>query len=110
MTYALSLVKGIPKEREKTLALLLKLKEDTLSREQFRTKTGTSLEEVYISFGWPDFILLMKSANIELLKTAIVELRELVDNNGDNIETSTIICTTQRELEDKKKEWGKMVD
>ena len=58
------------------------------------------IKEVFISFGWPDLILLIKSNNVELIKSSIIELRDLVaKSHDDNIETSTIICTTIDDLD-----------
>jgi hypothetical protein len=100
MTYALTLVKGISSKREETLNQLNQLK----NSPDFKRKTGIDIREVFISFGWPDIILLMKGNNVELLKSAIVELRSYLENNHtDIIETSTIICTTTEEIIKKKK-------
>ncbi|HYW01830.1 MAG TPA: hypothetical protein VE862_10180 [Candidatus Acidoferrum sp.] len=98
MTYALTLVKGNPKYRESTLTLLNKLNQDPSLANDYET----SIERVFISFGWPDFIMLLKGPNVELLKMAVVYIRDKASANGDNLETSTIICTTTAELSEKK--------
>src|ERR687895_1039565 len=99
MTYALTLVKGMPQKREKTLSLLTKLKDD----KEFKEKSGVEIRNLFISFGWPDIILLMKANNVELLKSSIVELRDIIaKSHRDNIETSTIICTTPDDINRSK--------
>ena len=102
MTYGLILVKGVPQRREITRALL----EGLAGNDDFRRSTGVEIEKVLISFGWPDFILLMKSDNVELIKHAIVTIRDRAAASGDNVETSTIICVTQEEIDKKIGEWA----
>lgn len=102
MTYAIAMMKGIPSYREKSLNYLSNLERN----EEFHGETGTSLENVFVSFGWPDFIILLKSENVELIKEAIVKLRDdIKEEIDDNIETSTIICSTLEEIEKRKKEF-----
>jgi len=102
MTYAIAMMKGIPVYREKSLNYLSKLE----NNKDFYEQTGTSLECVFVCFGWPDFIILLKSENVELIKEAIVKLREDIKREiEDNIETSTIICSTLEEIEKRKKEF-----
>jgi hypothetical protein len=101
MTYALTLVKGKPGKREETRSFLQKL----LSTDDFHRKQGVRIEKVFISFGWPDFVVLMSGNNVELIKHAIVVIREELEKNGDSVDTSTIICTTQESIEEKKREW-----
>jgi hypothetical protein len=96
-------VKGEPGKREETLSFLQKLSND----DGFRNDQGVKIEEIFISFGWPDFIIMMSGSNVELLKNAIVVLRDLLEKNGDSINTSTIICTTQESIEEKRREWAK---
>jgi len=94
MTYAFILIKGIPDRREKTLAMLTKLTKNS----SFSKRTGTVIEQVFVSFGWPDLIVLLSGNNVELLKNSIIEIRSLASRHHDNLETSTIICTTEPEL------------
>lgn len=102
MTYALTLIKGKTGKREQTLSLLDSLKKD----QEFQQKNGVEIREVLISFGWPDIIVFLKSENVELIKRAIVIIREKAAKNGDNLTTSSIICTTKEEMEKKIKKWG----
>ncbi|MEM2940284.1 MAG: hypothetical protein QW304_01865 [Thermoproteota archaeon] len=97
MTYALILAKGRPGKREETLAFLNDLKKD----QDLKKDYGVVIEKVFISFGWPDFILLVCSENVELIKASIVAIRDRVSKNGDNLETATIICTTEDEIREK---------
>ena len=106
MTYALILAKGISKKRDLTLSKLIKLKDD----KTFFSNTKTKIEQVFVSFGWPDIIILLKADNVELLKNSIIKLRAIVSKHGDNLETSTIICTTLAELESKNKKSENCMD
>ena len=102
MTYAIAMMKGIPVYRDKSLKYLSNLEKS----KDFCMETGTLLENVFISFGWPDFIILLQSENVELIKEAIVKLRDdIKEEVGDNIETSTIICSTLEEIEKRKEEF-----
>lgn len=101
MTYALILVKGKSHLRDKTLKLLSDLKDNEL----FEKNNNVDIVEVFISFGWPDIILLIKGKNVEVIKLAIVRIRDRVfRNHKDTVETSTIICTTLKEIEKVKRE------
>ena len=95
-------MKGKPARREDSLSFLEKLSKD----EAFTKEHGVTIEKLLISFGWPDFVVLMKGENAELIKHGIVALRELLEKNGDSVETSTMICTTQESIEEKKREWA----
>lgn len=103
MTYGLVLVKGKSARREGTLSFLEKLAKDS----EFTRTHGVKIEKLFISFGWPDFVLLMNGENVELIKHGIVVIRELLEKNGDSVDTSTIICTTQSSIAEKKREWAK---
>jgi hypothetical protein len=104
MTYAVVMIRGSSEKREDTLKFLNKLK----TEKDFKKKTGASIKEVLISFGWPDFVLLMYANNVELLKEAIVNLRNILYKKvRDAIETSTIICSTLEDIEEAKNEWKK---
>jgi hypothetical protein len=96
-------VKGEPGKREETLSFLQKVS----NKRELQRKHGVNIEQIFISFGWPDFIIMMSGKNVELLKNAIVILRDMLEKNGDSINTSTIICTTQESIEEKKREWLK---
>jgi len=94
MTYAMTLVKGETGKREDTLEYLLKLKDQV---DPFGNTV--KIDRCLISFGWPDFVLLLRGENVELLKGAIIELRDLVLKKFENnLETSTIICMDQDEI------------
>lgn len=96
MTDAITLIKGKIGLRDETLRFLTELQKRGLSNK-------VTIQKCYVSFGWPDFILLLNGKNVELIKNAIIEIRDLVnEETGDNLETSTIICTTQKEIEDEK--------
>lgn len=102
MTYGLILIKGSSEKRRDTRLLLQELSK----ANDFERSTGVKIEKVLISFGWPDFILLVKAENVELIKHAIVTIRGLATKKGDTIETSTVICVTQQELDKKRKDWA----
>ena len=97
MTYAIAMIKGKPKAREKTQNLFMLLSKDT----NFANKTSVEIKEVFLSFGSPDFVLILKGPNVELLKQAIITIREESAKIGDEIQTSTLICTTQEEISRK---------
>jgi hypothetical protein len=95
MTYAITLIKGESGNREGTFNCLTKMK-----RQKDPFENTVRIKECFISFGWPDFILLMKGDNVELLKDAIIKLRKKVyEEIGDRLETSTIVCSTKKEVE-----------
>ena len=105
MTFAICMIKGLPEKREATHAFL---------EDMFETKTleskGVKMSQLYISFGWPDFISILEADNVELIKNAIVDLREELKNNEikDKISTSSIICTTQKEIKEKMEKFSKL--
>ncbi len=103
MTYAITLIKGESAKREKTRSFLEKLKDDN----GFHKNNGVTIERVFLCFGWPDLVLLLRGENVELINHALINLRRDLEANGDNIETSTLICTTKGALEEKKKEWAR---
>lgn len=105
MTYSLTLIKGETGKRKDSIALLTKLKKDNKFQQQY----GVEIKELLISFGWPDIVLLLKGDNVELLKNAIVVIREKALKNGDNLTTSSMICTTEDEIDKNIKKWGKSV-
>jgi len=81
--------------------VLSKLEGRTAESEQFAKETGCKVDQVFISFGWPDFIVLVKSENIEKAKNAIVYLRNLLSRKaGDNCETSSIVCVKKRDIDE----------
>lgn len=104
MTYALILVKGKTEKRIPTLKFLDKISKGN----DFKEETGTSIERILLSFGWPDFILMLKSENIEQLRNAIGTLRNELASHGDYVETSTIICSSLSEMREKKREWAEI--
>ena len=102
MTYALILIKGKTGKRETTLSSLIEMQ---------KAKTnlaGVRIEKVFLTFGWPDFLILMRSENIERIRYAIKVIRDKIAEHGDFIETSTIICSTPEEMEKKRREWAKL--
>ena len=102
MTYALTLIKGKTGKREEIINLFNKYKRDP----NFQKAHGVEIKELLISFGWPDIILVLHSKNIELIKRFIVLLRDKATDIGDDLTTSTIICTTQEEMTEEIKKWG----
>ena len=111
MTYAITLIRSKSGARDDMLKYLLNLKDKTnllsllkLNREINLDEDCISIEECFISFGWPDFVLLLRGNNVELLKYAIIEIR---NNAKTDLETSTIVCTTDKELDEIK---GKMIE
>jgi hypothetical protein len=102
MTYAFVLIKGKSTARDGSLSYL----ESLIGNETFAKEHRVSVDKVFISFGWPDIIILLKSENVELIKNSIVDIRDKLSARGDSVDTSTIICTTSQEIKDRKKEWG----
>ncbi len=102
MTYAFVLIKGKSTARDNSLSYL----ESLVGNEEFVKEYKVNVDKVFISFGWPDLIILLKSENVELIKNSIVGIRDKLSSNGDSVDTSTIICTTSQEIKDRKKEWG----
>jgi hypothetical protein len=103
MTFALTLIKGKSTQREPSINLLTQLSKD----RTFAEENGVTIENVFISFGWPDMILLLKGNNVELIKNSIVVIRNKLASNGDDVDTSTIICTTQDEINQQLRDWAK---
>ncbi len=100
MTYAITLVKCEISKRNEALELLTNLKKQ---KDPFGNKVR--IKEFYISFGWPDFVLLLRGNNIELLKDSIVLIRrKYFDITKKNLETSTLICTTTTDIKKAKKD------
>jgi len=101
LTHAIILMKGIPNKREELFDILNKTK----SNEEFQKQNNIEIIEIFMSFGWSDFIILLKSNNVELIKISINELCKKTNINGNNVATSTIICSTLGEFLEKQKEW-----
>jgi hypothetical protein len=106
MTWAITLIKGQSQKREEILDYL-----DGLTKQDDPFKNGVIVKVCYISFGWPDFVVLLNGNNVELLKDSIVKIRnEIYDSKmADNIETSTIVCTTKDEVKDAIKNAEKSI-
>lgn len=102
MTYAITLIKGEPAKRKNTRAFLEKLMND----ENFHKENGVKIEKIFLCFGWPDLVLLLRGENVELINHALINIRRSLEENGDNVETSTLICTTKETLEKKRREWA----
>lgn len=94
-------MKGIPNKREELFNILNDIKENG----DFQDRNGIKIEEIFMSFGWSDFIILLKSNNVEMIKISINELSKLTNVEGNNIATSTIICSTLDEFKEKQEEW-----
>jgi hypothetical protein len=105
MTYALTLVKGKAEKRDLTLSKFISIRKS----DELEKKSGARIEKVFSSFGWPDFVLLIKAKNIEQIRYAINIIRKEVAKHGDYIETSSIICSTPDEMKKKRKEWSELV-
>lgn len=105
MTYGLILIKGKSGKRDTTLDSLMKMKKSEYSKTHL---AGVQIEKVFLSFGWPDFLILMRGRNIEQIRYAISVIRREIAKKGDFIETSTIICSTPEEMREKRKEWAKL--
>lgn len=105
MTYGLILIKGKSGKREATLSSLQKMKKSKYSKTHL---AGVQIEKVFLSFGWPDFLILMRGKNIEQIRYAINVIRQEIAKHGDFIETSTIVCSTPEEMKEKREEWAKL--
>lgn len=96
MTYAITMVKCERDKRNEALEFLINLK-----TKENPFENGVSIDGCYISFGWPDYVLLLGGLNVELLKDAIMLIRNrALSANAGNLETSSIICTTVDEIND----------
>lgn len=102
MTYGLVLVKGKSEKIDSTLKALQELAE----KKDIKDETGAQLVNVFLSFGWPDFVLVLKARNIEQIRYAIGAIRKRLEDHGDYVETSTIICSTPKELKEKRRKWA----
>lgn len=104
MTYGIVLIKGRPEKRDDTEALLYNLKDD----EEFCQEFDVTIEEIYKCFGWPDFVLMFRTKNIERMMQALVEVRNRASaNHEDLLDTTTLVCTTRDESRSKKEEFSK---
>jgi len=97
VTIAIALIKGGSGRRESTFNFLTEL-----SAKPDPFENQVKIDQCLISFGWPDFVLLLSGKNVELIKDAIIKLREMTSKWEDNLDTSTIICTTAKEIENAK--------
>lgn len=104
MTYALVMIRGKPDKLEGTQQYLEELMQNP-KKEELKNTLSTEVQKVFISFGWPDFIILIHSANAELIRQSVIYIREGVKVHDDSIDTTTVICTTTKELEKKREEW-----
>jgi hypothetical protein len=107
MTYAITLIRSKSGARDDMFKYLLNLKDKNNLLALLKSNgeinlddDSISIEECFISFGWPDFVLLLHGNNVELLKYAIIEIR---NNAETDLETSTIVCTTDKELDRVKR-------
>lgn len=101
MTYAITLIKGEPAKRERTRSFLEKLMND----RDFSKENGVTIEKVFLCFGWPDLVVFSRGENVELINRALIIIRRNLQENGDNVETSTLICTTKEAMNKKREEW-----
>jgi len=104
MTYGLVLIKGKSSKRNITLSALLHMAKHNSKLK----KSGIAVENVFLSFGWPDFVLILKAKNVEQIRHAISLIREKLANHEDYVDTSTIICSTVDEIKEKKIEWSRL--
>jgi len=105
MTYGLILIKGKSEKRAVTLDRLQKMKSSEFSKTSL---AGVQIERIFLSFGWSDFLILMRGKNIEQIRYAINVIRQEIAKHGDFIETSTIVCSTPEEMRKKREEWAKL--
>jgi len=96
------MIKGQAKYREDILRYLQSL----INNREFTRKSGGIVRDVVATFGWPDFIVAIYSTNIELIKNAIVLIRDMMESLIENvqIETSTIVGVSSYEVEEKRKD------
>jgi hypothetical protein len=103
MTFGIVLLKGKPEKREKTESLLYELKKD----DKFCQKFDVTIEWVFKCFGWPDFVLIFRTENIERMMQAIVEVRNRASSNHEDLlDTTTLVCTTKDESTSKMEEFS----
>jgi len=82
-------------KREKVLDILRQFR----LYPRFTMSQGTVITSVTPVFGWPDFIMILRANNLELMKSTIVNLRILLESRGHKIQTSTIVGTSEEEIE-----------
>ncbi|MCW4018467.1 MAG: hypothetical protein NWF00_07305 [Candidatus Bathyarchaeota archaeon] len=102
MTYAIALIKGNPAKREDTHNLFMILRKD----RNFVKRSSVEIQQIFVSFGWPDFVLILQAPNVELLKQGVIAIRKEAAEAGDELQTSTLICTTQEEISKKYEKWA----
>ncbi|MGA2522515.1 MAG: hypothetical protein ABSF65_00010 [Candidatus Bathyarchaeia archaeon] len=57
------------------------------------------IEKILLSFGYPDFIIIIKGPNLELLKNGLLLIRDYLNKRGiKEVETSTIVGLTIEEM------------
>lgn len=95
MTIGLILVRSNPGRREHSLSGLEEIQGD----KKFQKQNGFLIKDIYVSFGWPDFVIMLDAKNVARIKNGIVKIRKrLLDDCGDGVETSTIICSSISEI------------
>jgi len=92
------------KGQAKHLESILKYLESLIGNREFTEKSGGIVKDVVATFGWPDFIVTVYSTNLELIKGAIVLIRDMMESLIENvqIETSTIVGVSSYEVEEKR--------
>lgn len=104
MPYGIVLTKGLAGRMEDTYEFLMKMRGKGILEEKMKKKKKTEyrakIEEVFLTMGWPDIILIIEAKQILDIQEAITYIKEeLKKKDMDFIDTSTIICVTKREQE-----------
>ena len=86
------LLKGDPAKRDSTYDLL----KDLLYKEDRRKELkllDTVAENVFITFGWTDFSVILRSINVEAMKRAIIKIQEIIRETDSTVDTSIVAIT-----------------
>ena len=92
------LIKGDPAKRDPTYDLLKALLYAEDRRKELK-RLGTVAENVFITFGWTDFSIILRSINVEAMKKAIIKIQEIIRETDSTVDTSTIVAITPLEAE-----------
>lgn len=100
MPHAIVYIRSNTENRELLLSEFKKLSDDPTLKQ-----LNITIENVLVSFGWPDYILVLDSkGGLDSLKESILFIRNLFSKAGVPIETSTVIGLSLEEVALKDKE------
>jgi len=98
MPYALTLIRVKKETREIAFSCLQNLTMDSSLK-------GVKIIQVLLSLGWPDFIIMLKAPDVQLLQQAVLQIRKNLAEKGTEIDTTTLIALSIEEIEKQKEIW-----